>query len=158
MSQCLLPNVKTDVVTILLNTQINVYNFKIYCDINQVWWLFNVQQLTRYYPPQYLNLMSVPCVHTCTSKRYCLGRMLKELTVAIKIPYSAKFWWEGNFDIFDAFQLDHQNLTHQIVSKQYSVYRCMVKDSDHPSKYFPSNIWRVSIHQNFPPSKFYAIW
>ena len=25
----------------------------------------------------------------------------------------------------------------------------MVKDSYHPSKYFPSNIWRVCIHQNF---------
>ena len=46
----------------------------------------------------------------------------------------------GNFDIFDALQLDHQNLTHQIVKKQYSVYRCMVKDSDHSSKYFQSNI------------------
>ena len=44
---------------------------------------------------------------------------------------------EGNFD---AFQLDHQNLTSQIVQKQHSVYRCMVKDSDHPSKYFLSNI------------------
>ena len=33
----------------------------------------------------------------------------------------------------------------------------MVKDSDHPSKYFPSNIWRISIRQNFPPSKFCAI-
>ena len=38
-----------------------------------------------------------------------------------------------NFDLFDIFQLDHQNLTCQIVYKQYSVYRCMVKDSDHPS-------------------------
>ena len=26
----------------------------------------------------------------------------------------------------------------------------MVKDSDHLSKYFPSNIWRISIRQNFP--------
>ena len=47
---------------------------------------------------------------------------------------------KGNFDIFDAFQLDHQNLTHQIALKQYSIYRCMMKDSNHPSKYFPSNI------------------
>ena len=33
-----------------------------------------------------------------------------------------------NFDIFDGFQPDRQNLTRQIVYKQYSVYRCMVKD------------------------------
>ena len=42
----------------------------------------------------------------------------------------------GNFDVFDAFQLDRQNLTHQIVYKQCIVYRCIVNDSDHPSKYF----------------------
>ena len=30
------------------------------------------------------------------------------------------FDW-GNFDVFDIFQLDHQNLTGQIVYKQYSV-------------------------------------
>ena len=58
---------------------------------------------------------------------------------------------EGKFWHFDAFQPDRQNLTRQIVLKQYSVYRCMVKDSDHPSKYFSSNIWRVSICQ-IPPS------
>ena len=29
----------------------------------------------------------------------------------------------------------------------------MVKDSKHPSKYFPSDIVRVTIHQNFPPFK-----
>ena len=34
----------------------------------------------------------------------------------------------------------------------------MVKDSDQLSKYFLSNIWRVDTHQNFPPSKFCAIW
>ena len=56
----------------------------------------------------------------------------------------------GNFDVFDVFELDRQNLTHQIVLKQYSVYRYMVKGSNHPSKYVPSNIWRVSICQNFP--------
>ena len=61
-----------------------------------------------------------------------------------------------NFDVFDAFQLDRQNLTHQI-EKQHSIYRCIVKDSDNPSQYFPSNIWRVGICQNFPLSKFCAI-
>ena len=45
-----------------------------------------------------------------------------------------------NFDVFDVFELDHQNLTHQIVLKQYSIYRCMVKGSNHASKYVPSNI------------------
>ena len=46
----------------------------------------------------------------------------------------------GNFDIFNVFELDRHNLTHQIVLKQYSVYRCMVKGSNHPSKYVPSSI------------------
>ena len=34
------------------------------------------------------------------------------------------------------------------------VNKPMAKGSDHPSKYFPSSIWKVSICQNFPPSKF----
>ena len=59
----------------------------------------------------------------------------------------------GNFDIFDAFLPDHQNLTRQI----FKAVQCLVKDSDHPSKYFPSNTLKVSICQNFPPSKFPAI-
>ena len=59
-----------------------------------------------------------------------------------------------NFDVFDAFQLDHQNLTHQIVYKQYSVYRCMVK-----GRTIHQNIFcqifeelvsvKISPHQNF---------
>ena len=42
----------------------------------------------------------------------------------------------GNFDYFDAFQPDRQNLTHQILK----AIQCLVKDTDHPSKYFLSNI------------------
>ena len=42
----------------------------------------------------------------------------------------------GNFDVFDVFQPDHQNLTHQI----FKSIQCLVKDSDHLSKYFQSNI------------------
>ena len=40
----------------------------------------------------------------------------------------------GDFDVFEALQLDCQNLTRQVVGKQY---KCMVKDSVNPSKYFP---------------------
>ena len=47
------------------------------------------------------------------------------------IPYIA-----GNFDGFDAFQPDRQNLTRQILK----AIQCLGKDTDHPSKYFPSNI------------------
>ena len=56
---------------------------------------------------------------------------------------------EGNFDIFDAFQLDRQYFNLSNCLAFTSVY--IVKDCDHLSKYFPSNIWRVSIRQNFPP-------
>ena len=42
----------------------------------------------------------------------------------------------GNFDGFDAFQPDRQNLTRQILK----AIQCLVKDTDNPSKYFPSNI------------------
>ena len=42
----------------------------------------------------------------------------------------------GNFDGFDAFQPDHQNLTRQILK----AIQCLVKDTDYPSKYFLSNI------------------
>ena len=52
----------------------------------------------------------------------------------------------GNFDCFDAFQPDRQNLTRQILK----AIQCLVKDTDHPSNYFPSNILKVSIRQNFP--------
>ena len=34
----------------------------------------------------------------------------------------------------------------------------MVKNSNHPSKYFPLNIWRVSIRQNFPPGQNFALY
>ena len=30
-----------------------------------------------------------------------------------------------NFDVFDAFQPESQNLTHQTVQKQCSIYECM---------------------------------
>ena len=42
----------------------------------------------------------------------------------------------GNFDIFDALRPDRQNLTCQI----FKAIQCLVKDTDHPSKYFSSNI------------------
>ena len=47
-------------------------------------------------------------------------------TSKITIYRIAQILTGGNFDIFDTFQLDRQNLTHH---KQYSVDRCMVKDS-----------------------------
>ena len=56
----------------------------------------------------------------------------------------------GNFDVFEAFQPDRQNLTCQI----FKSIQCLVKDSDHPSKYFVSNICRVSIRQNSPRQNF----
>ena len=49
-----------------------------------------------------------------------------------------------NCNIFDTSQPDYQNLTHQIIFK---ALQCLVKDSEYPSKYFPSNI-EVSIHPN----------
>ena len=42
----------------------------------------------------------------------------------------------GNIDVFEAFQPDRQNLTHQI----FKAIQRLVKDCKHPSKYFPSNI------------------
>ena len=66
-----------------------------------------------------------------------------------KIFYHPLYRIAQNFDVSDVFQLDRQILTRQIFWKHYSVYRCMVKDSDHLSKYFPSNIWKVVIRQNF---------
>ena len=60
--------------------------------------------------------------------------------VKCTVYHMAQNFEGGNYEIFDAFQLDHQNLTYKIVLKQYCIYRCMVKDSDHSSKYFLSNI------------------
>ena len=42
----------------------------------------------------------------------------------------------GNFDVFDAFQPDRQNLTRQI----FKAMQHLVNNSDHLSKYFLSNI------------------
>ena len=56
----------------------------------------------------------------------------------------------GNFDVFDAFQPDRQNLTHEI----FKSIQCLVNDCDHPSKYFrkifqESVSIKISSHQNF---------
>ena len=42
----------------------------------------------------------------------------------------------GNFDVFEAFQPDHQNLTRQI----FKAIQRLAKDSNNPSKYFQSNL------------------
>ena len=42
----------------------------------------------------------------------------------------------GNFDGFDVFQPNRQNFTRQILK----AIQCLVKDTDHPSKYFASHI------------------
>ena len=52
----------------------------------------------------------------------------------------------GKYWRFWRFQPDYQNLTRQI----FKAIQRLVKDCDHPSKYFPSNIWKVSVRQNFP--------
>ena len=56
------------------------------------------------------------------------------------ILYHTKLWW-GNFDVLDVFQPDHQNLTCQNFKalQHLATGRPMVKDSDHLSKYFPTN-------------------
>ena len=55
----------------------------------------------------------------------------------------------GKYWRFWRSQPDRQNLTHQI----FKAIQCLVKDCDHPSKYFPSNISKISVRQNFPPVK-----
>ena len=68
-------------------------------------------------------------------RRYCIAQNFD----------GGKFWCFWHFpDRPSKFNLSN------CLKKQYSVYRCIVKDSDHPSKYFLSNIWRVCICQNFP--------
>ena len=65
----------------------------------------------------------------------------------------------GKFDVFDALQLDRQNLTCQIVLKQYNIYRCMVKDSNHPSKCFLSNtIFEESVFCKISPRQNLALY
>ena len=59
----------------------------------------------------------------------------------------------GNFDVFE---LDRQNLTHQIVLKQYSVYRYMVNGSNYPSIYVPS-IFEESVSVKIFPIKIFSI-
>ena len=60
-----------------------------------------------------------------------------------------KIMMGGNFDVFDVFQQDHQNLTCQIVVKQYGVYRCMG-----PSvKIFSVKNLQRRYQSKFPPIK-----
>ena len=58
----------------------------------------------------------------------------------------------GNFDVFDVFQLDHQNLTRQIIQKQYRVYRCMVKDGP-AIKIFSTKYLKSQYTSKFPTIK-----
>ena len=62
------------------------------------------------------------CGHNCKCTRY---------------PVScSNYLIAGNSDVFDTFQPDCQNLTSQI----FKAIQRLVKDSDHLSKYFPSNV------------------
>ena len=64
--------------------------------------------------------------------------------------YDSKYCIAGNFDVFDAFQPDHQNLTRQI----FKAIQYLVKDTDHPSKYFPS-IFEKSASAKISPVKIF---
>ena len=71
--------------------------------------------------------------------------------VGIKLYKLPSYRIAGNFDVFDAFQPERQNLTHQI----FKAIQCLVKDTDHPSKYShqifeKSASVKISPHQNFP--------
>ena len=61
-------------------------------------------------------------------------------TLTIILPHISIMMYRiaGNFDggNFDAFQPDRQNLTCQI----FKAIQHLVKDTDHPLKYFLSNI------------------
>ena len=54
----------------------------------------------------------------------------------------------GNIDVFDAFQPDRQNLTHQ----NFKAIQRLVKDCDHPSKYFVKYL-KSQCPSKFPPVK-----
>ena len=77
--------------------------------------------------------------------------MLKSAKVGIKLYKLASYRIAGNFDVFDAFQPDRQYLTRQI----FKAIQCLVKDTDHPSKYScqifeKSASVKISPRQNFP--------
>ena len=88
---------------------------------------------------------------------YSVFNLALDLLCIIKFYHIAQNFDGGKFWRFWHFPARQSKFNPSIFQKQYSVYRCMVKDSNHPSKYFPSNIWRVTMCQNFPPSKFCAI-
>ena len=60
----------------------------------------------------------------------------------IDIPLVQNFD-RGNFAVFDAFQPDCQNLTNQIFKVLQHLCRSIVKDGDHPLKYFPSKVIKI---------------
>ena len=66
----------------------------------------------------------------------------------ISILYSGNFW-RGDFDVFDAFQPDHQNLTRQI----FKAMQHLVKDSDHPVKIFSIKYLKSQHPSKFPSIK-----
>ena len=55
---------------------------------------------------------------------------------AVSSCTSSTYRIAGNFDLFDTFPPDRQNLTRQI----FKAIQRLVKDCDHPSKYFLLNI------------------
>ena len=77
------------------------------------------------------------CVMNTHSYIYTIIQFTIYICIQSNSPYRiAGNFNGGNFDGFDAFQPDRQNLTRQILK----AIQCLVKDTDHPSKYFPSNI------------------
>ena len=80
-----------------------------------------------------LLLVITACIYTDLVYTYAHSELANWLiiTIMFRIYHIA-----GNFDVFGAFQSDRKNLTHQI----FKSIQCLIKDSDHPLKYFLSYI------------------
>ena len=113
-----------------------------------VWWL-----ISSYCAALYSRITVLQCDCSTSRDRDSIigshGRVLKKPANCDFVPSIYRI--AGNFDggkywCFWRFQPDRQNLTRQI----FKAIQRLVKDCNHSSKYFLSNIWKASVRQNFP--------
>ena len=77
------------------------------------------------------------CTNVCTYLFYVHLHVCELLKHISKWLFLLENHEAQNFGIFDAFQLDRQNLTYQ----NFKALQHLQVHTDHPSKYFPQNIF-----------------
>ena len=103
-----------------------------------------------------LNLIASSCSHFIATYSYTAYISRPKRAFLVQMAYIATLYMHriaGNFDGFDAFQPDRQKLTRQILKAK----QCLVKDTDHPSKYF-RQIFEKSASVKISPRQYFPLY